>query len=117
MAKLASLLFIVCLLLSNSLYSVVSDNTQDEINYLISHIESSKCIFNRNGTDYKGSKVVSHIKKKYDYFNEDIKITEDFIALSATKSEISGKKYTVRCDDETEELGKWLLDALAKFRN
>lgn len=110
-------LFIIFLLFSNNANSDISDKTQDEIHYLISYIEHSECTFNRNGTDYKGNKVISHINKKHDYFKEDIKTTEDFITLSATKSEISGKKYTVRCDDEAEELGKWLLDALAKFRN
>ena len=110
--------FILFFLLSCNAYSDVSDKTQNEIDYLLSHIEQSDCLFNRNGIDYKGSKVISHIKTKYKYFKEEIKTTEDFITLSATKSEMSGKKYTVRCNkNDTEELGRWLFDVLTRSRS
>ena len=93
-----ALSFILFFLFSSNANADISDKTQNEINYLLSHIEQSECIFNRNGLDYKGSKVVKHIKTKYNYFKDEIKTTEDFITLSATKSEMSGKEYTVRCN-------------------
>ena len=109
------LIFIVLFLLNSNVNSAVNEKTQKEIHYLLTYIEQSECLFNRNGTDYEGSKVVPHINKKYDYFKDEIKTTEDFIALSATKSELSGRKYTVRCnDEEAEELGQWLLEVLNK---
>ena len=110
--------FILFFLFSCNAYSDVSDKTQNEIDFLLSHIKQSDCIFNRNGIDYKGNKVISHIKTKYKYFKDEIKTTEEFITLSATKSEMSGKKYTVRCNEnDTEELGTWLLDILTKSRS
>ena len=110
--------FILFFILSCNAYSDVSNKTQNEIDYLLSHVEQSDCLFNRNGIDYKGSKVISHIKTKYKYFKEEIKTTEDFITLSATKSEMSGKKYTVRCNkNDTEELGRWLFDVLTRSRS
>lgn len=111
-----TLLCILFFLFTSNTNSAANENTQNEIRYLLTHIEQSECLFNRNGTDYKGNKVVSHIKTKYNYFKDKIKTTEDFIELSATKSELSGKKYTVRCNEgETEELGKWLLEALSNL--
>ena len=109
-------IFITLFLFNSNTNSAANEKTQKEIHYLLTYIEQSECLFNRNGTDYKGNEVVPHINKKYDYFKDDIKTAENFIALSATKSELSGKKYTVRCNDgETEELGKWLLEVLSKL--
>lgn len=114
--KVASF-FILCFLFSGVVNSDVNKKNKEEIEYLMSHVKNSECIFNRNGEDYKGSEAVTHIKRKYDYFKEEIKTTEDFVALSATKSEISGEKYKVKCkQSETEELGQWLLHVLSDFR-
>ncbi len=111
------LFFILWLLSSNTAYSDINKTQQREIDFLISYVNHSQCIFNRNGINYKGSEAVTHIKRKYDYFKNDIKTTEDFIALAATKSEISGRKYTVKCtNSERQALGKWLLKALSAFR-
>lgn len=111
------LFFILWLLFSNAAYSDIDNNEQREIDFLISYVNNSKCIFNRNGIDYKGSEAVTHIKRKYDYYKNDIKTTKDFIELAATKSEISGRKYTVKCkNSEIQALGKWLLKALNTLR-
>lgn len=109
-------IFITLFLFNSNANSAGNEKTQKEIHYLLTYIEQSECLFNRNGIDYEGSEVISHINKKYTYFKDEIKTTEDFIALSATKSELSGKKYTVRCNDgETEELGQWLHEVLNKL--
>jgi hypothetical protein len=111
------LFFILWLLLSDMAYSNIDKKQQKEINFLISHVNNSECIFNRNGIDYKGSEAVTHIIRKYDYYKNKIKTTEDFIELAATKSEISGRHYTVKCkNSEIQELGKWLLKALSTLR-
>jgi len=111
------LFFILWLLFSNAAYSNIDKNQQMEIDFLISYVHNSKCIFNRNGINYKGSEAVTHIKRKYDYFKNEIKTTKDFIELAATKSEISGRNYTVKCkNSKLQELGKWLLKALSTLR-
>ncbi|MFT5591792.1 MAG: hypothetical protein ACI8SR_000147 [Oceanicoccus sp.] len=93
-----------------------SANTQ-EINHLLSFVESTQCKYERNGTLHSGVDAVAHIKKKYDYFKDDIKTTEDFIELSATKSTMSGKVYNVHCPNEKAITAKqWLLNELASFR-
>ena len=91
-------------------------NTQ-EINHLLSFVESTECKYERNGIQHNGVDAVAHIKKKYDYFEDDIDTAEDFIELSATKSTMSGKAYKVHCPDEDVITSKkWLLDELAAFR-
>ena len=111
------LFFILWVLFSNAAYSNIDKNQQMEIDFLISYVHDSKCIFNRNGINYNGSEAVTHIKRKYDYFKNEIKTTKDFIELAATKSEISGRNYTVKCkNSELQELGKWLLKVLSTLR-
>lgn len=89
-----------------------------EVEYLLEFVQNSRCVINRNGTDYPAEKGVAHIKKKYDYFRDDINSTEDFITYSATKSTMSGKDYSVTCPGrETIRAQDWLLEVLLKLRS
>jgi len=89
-----------------------------EIDHLLSFVQHSSCRINRNGKFYDASDAVSHIKKKYAYFKDEIQTTEQFIELSATKSTLSGKYYMVQCEDSKQVSTKeWLLDELANFRD
>jgi len=91
-----------------------------EMDHLLSYVEKSGCRFYRNGTWYTDAKAVrGHIETKYDYFVGKGKInsTEDFIRWCATKSEISGKLYQVKCGSGPEQpLGQWLTAELNRFR-
>ena len=88
-----------------------------EINHLLQYVKITECTYIRNGDAYKGPKAVSHIQRKYDYFEDDIHSAEDFIRLSATKSTMSGKKYHIKCPNQPQvESGRWLLDELARYR-
>jgi len=95
----------------------VADNKKHEVLYLLNFIQQSGCEMSRNGSNHSGEDAVAHIQKKYDYFRKDVESTEDFIRLSATKSTMSGKYYTVKCNGR--EIGKtkdWLLKELAVYR-
>ena len=88
-----------------------------EINHLLNYVKTTQCTYIRNGDSYKGPKAVSHIQRKYDYFEDDIHSAEDFIRLSATKSTMSGSRYHIKCPNQPEvESGRWLLDELARYR-
>lgn len=90
---------------------------QNEINHLLNYIESTQCKYERNGSLYSGVDAVSHIKKKYNYYADDIKTAEDFIRLSATKSMMSGNFYKMHCKDQAAEKSQnWLLKELSHFR-
>lgn len=91
--------------------------TQDEIRHLLKFIESTSCQYERNGSFHNGSEAVAHIKKKYQYFADDIKTAEDFINYSASKSTFSGKYYTIHCPEQKPIKSQtWLLNELTRYR-
>ena len=93
-------------------------DTTAEINYLLNYVKTTQCKYIRNGSEHSGVDAAAHIKKKYDYFKDDIKSAEDFIRLSATKSTMTGSKYYIQCPNFPKvESGKWLLAELKKFRS
>ncbi|WP_161635439.1 DUF5329 family protein [Methylomicrobium lacus] len=66
---------------------------------------------------HSGKEAAEHIRKKYAHFKDQIATAEDFIALSATKSELSGKKYRVFCAGEkVQDSERWLLGELKSYR-
>ncbi len=88
-----------------------------EINHLINYVKTTECKYIRNGKVHTGAEGAKHIKSKYDHYKDEIKTTEDFIRLSATKSMMSGKKYYIQCAGSSKvESGKWLLIELKKYR-
>jgi len=88
----------------------------EEIDHLLGFIAASPCTFIRNDVDYGGEQAVAHIKDKYEYYRDDIRSAEDFIALAASKSMLSGKPYLVRCDADTVPAADWLNQELTAFR-
>ncbi len=110
-------LFLSCLFLSNIIAADVPVDQVGEVSNLLKFVKDSGCVINRNGTDHPADKGISHIQKKYDYFRDDIKSTEDFIKYSATKSTMSGDYYTVTCSGkETIRTHDWLMSELKRFR-
>ncbi len=94
-----------------------SASTQDEINHLLNFVSSTDCKYERNGDLHNGLEAVAHIKKKYEYYAEDIKTAEDFIKYSATKSKMSGKYYKIHCKDMAAvKSQEWLLEELKAYR-
>jgi hypothetical protein len=87
-----------------------------EIGHLLDFIAASPCAFIRNDVAYDGAQAVDHIKDKYDHYREDIHSAEDFIALAASKSAMSGKPYLVTCDGAETSAAEWLTQELAAFR-
>jgi len=53
---------------------------------------------------------------KYEYTKRWIKSAEDFIKYTATKSSMSGRPYTVRCDGREILCAEWLSEELNRFR-
>jgi hypothetical protein len=92
-------------------------DTELEIKHIIEYIESSKCTFIRNGKEYNTKEALEHILNKYEYTKRLIKSAEDFIEYTATKSSMSGRPYTVRCDGREILSFEWLLEELKRFRD
>lgn len=94
-------------------------NVQVEINFLLGYVEGSEaCQFNRNGSWHDSKAAQEHLRTKYKYLaaRNRINTTEDFIEMAASKSSLSGKPYTVKCDRITMTSNQWLRDELTRFR-
>lgn len=105
-------------LLSCSAMADVPADKRPEVSHLIEFVKTSSCIVTRNGDDHQGKDAAKHISKKYQHYRDDIKTSEDFIRLSATKSTMSGKMYKVKCPGKRELTTQdWLLGELKVFRD
>ena len=94
-----------------------SDSLAGAIDYLISYVKNSDCIFIRNGREHSGRDAVVHIQRKYAHFRDEIKTPEDFIRLTATKSLLTGKPYLVKTPEGVTLTSEdWLLEALQSYR-
>lgn len=112
---------LLALMVATSAWAAEPDaNTKQEISYLIEHLASSGCQFNRNGTWYEASRAVSHIKRKYEYLLDKGSVTDTdaFIRLAATQSSSSGKPYLVKCGGQPEQpSATWFQSVLAELRS
>lgn len=91
----------------------------DEIDHLLTHLQSSGCQFNRNGDWHDAADAAEHLQKKLNYALDKGAITsaEDFIDQAATQSSMSGKAYQVRCAQAAPQpSGQWLREELERYR-
>jgi hypothetical protein len=105
---------------SPGLSADLSPTSKSEVHHLLTYIEQPGSQFYRNGIWYKDTKAVrEHVELKYNYYTKkgQINSAEDFIKWSASKSEISGKPYMVKCGNGSPTLlAQWLLDELERYR-
>jgi len=86
------------------------------IEFLLARVANSDLEFVRNGKTHSPSAAVKHMRRKYEYYEDRIDTAEDFIALAATKSMISGKQYTIRSHSGVQPAAEWLKLVLAEYR-
>ncbi|MDQ6976002.1 MAG: DUF5329 domain-containing protein [Mariprofundaceae bacterium] len=92
-------------------------NQEDEIKHLLMFVATTSCTYERNGSFHNGGEARNHINKKYQYYKNKVKSTEDFIKYAATKSSISGRKYKIHCaQSATINSSDWLLEELKIYR-
>lgn len=89
---------------------------QDEIQYLLQYVEISGCEFERNGTVYGSKEARSHLERKYNYVRKYVDNTKDFIKYAASESSMSGRKYQVTCNGNTQASAEWLHGELSTYR-
>jgi hypothetical protein len=93
------------------------DTLLGTINYLLTYVEESNCVFIRNGKEYNSKEAAKHIKTKYDSLMFDIKTPEEFIERAATKSMLSGQLYWVQCTEHSPiPSADWLMGDLFSYR-
>jgi hypothetical protein len=114
---LGTIIIVLSAALGSQALAGVSEQTQSEIDYLLDYVAQANCVFIRNGKEYDAERAVKHMRKKYEHFQDEIVTVDDFIALAATKSLLSGKPYWVRLVDGTElKSADWLHAAVKDYR-
>jgi hypothetical protein len=97
--------------------SAFADDENPEIEYLLSSIGSSECVFVRNGGRHSAEKAEEHLRMKYKRGRRYATSTEAFIERLASKSSITRKLYMMDCPGaEPEPTGEWLMQRLEEFR-
>lgn len=98
----------------------LSSSAKQEIEHLFTHLKSSGCQFNRNGSWYSAAEASVHIRKKYDYLVGKglLDTSESFIEKAATESSMSGKQYQVKCEGHSVVLSSvWFNNELKVYRS
>ncbi|MBO6557093.1 MAG: DUF5329 family protein [Pseudomonadales bacterium] len=105
---------VLCLLLLAVLVTpgvtYATGSLASDIKRLIQAVEISGCTFMRNGKAHASKESGKHISRKYAHFEDDIDSIESFVALTATKSLISGKPYVVQCENTVTSSSEWMLN-------
>ena len=97
----------------------LSVRSRDEIQHLLARLGNSGCEFNRNGNWYSAAEAQTHLTHKLDYLVKRnlLASSEDFIALGASTSSMSGKAYQVKCANaKAVDSTVWLGEALLRYR-
>ena len=117
MKKVKTAILISAVLFYYLLSTAYAGEMENEIDHLVKYIGNSGCTFIRNDEVHGPAEAVDHILRKYGYFKDDIKATEDFIDLCATKSTVSKKDYYIKCGDQEPVRSKdWLTEELRRYR-
>lgn len=110
-------LAVLTCLAATHLSADVAPGQKQEVEHLINYLETSSCLMIRNGGSHEGAEAAKHVRRKYNYFRDDISSTEEFIELSATRSTMSSKPYEVHCPGEPPmNSADWLLAELEVYR-
>ena len=108
---------IVVVLFAGAARAALPPAQKTEIDHLLNFVRQTTCEIERNGSLHDGAAAADHIEKKFAYYRDRIDSTEKFIELSASRSTVSGRYYTVRCGDgERIRTRDWLLKELGDFR-
>jgi len=99
--------------------SVATGNDSDpEIEFLLTSIGSSDCTFTRNGIDHSAEKAESHLRMKYGKARRYIADADDFIDRLASESSWTGIDYSITCPESGKQSSRdWLNEKLADYRS
>ena len=111
---LASIFAFACMS-TTAAESAAQSESAAAIEYLLDSVAASDLKFMRNGKAHTGAEAAEHMRRKYKHFDDRIQSADDFIDLAATKSMLSGKKYTVRSADVEMATADWLRAVLADY--
>lgn len=111
--------FLVISIAASMFMSTVAfaDDTDAEIEYLVSTIGASDCTFIRNGKRHDAHDAEAHLRMKYRRGKRYAPTAEKFIERLASASSMSKKPYYIECDgQEALPSGEWLTAQLHEYR-
>ncbi len=117
-AFLLGLLVLVCYPLQAT--GVPDQLAQQEIDYLLSRLETSGCRFFPHGDWYDAARARQHLERKYAWLvkRDLVASAEQFIERAGTKSSRSGEPYLVqRADAPAIPSADWLSEELKNYRD
>ena len=120
--KSQNTILLVCLLAVSPLPRLTTAAAQQEnlgktISYLMNYVENSNLIFIRNSKEHSPAEAAAHMRRKYNYFKDEINTPEDFVRLCASKSLRTGRPYMLRLNDGSElRCDQWMLSVLNRYR-
>ncbi len=93
-----------------------TDDELAKIEFLLSAVGSSGCIFIRNGKEHAAEDAEEHLRMKYRRGKKWATNAELFIDRIATKSSFSGKLYRIHCSAHEPQLtADWLRKRLVEY--
>lgn len=117
MIKTAERCFVLLLLCVLSPQLAAAETADEEIQFLIEAVGKSGCDFIRNGDRHDSEAAVEHLQRKYRRGKRYAKTAENFIDRLASKSSISGKPYSILCEESGEHTASdWLHGTLQAHR-
>ena len=109
----------VSILVAMTVFSeaVEAGTMDDEIDFLLTTVGSSECVFIRNGDQHEAAAAQKHLQMKRKRGKRYYDNADEFIEKLASKSSFSGKLYYIQCGDEAEQpAGEWFSAALSTYR-
>jgi len=95
----------------------VAQDTDVEIEYLLTTVGNSDCVFVRNGKRHSAASAESHLRLKYGKTRGHINGADEFITKLASESSWTGIPYTLECPGDEGQLTKtWLFARLNDYR-
>ena len=89
-----------------------------EIEFLLTSVGNSECVFVRNGSRHSAVEAESHLRLKYGKTYKHIDDANEFIEKLASQSSWTGKPYTIDCPGADPQASRdWLTARLQAYRS
>jgi hypothetical protein len=116
---IATGLLLVVLVAPASAQQALDQSTveQQKIDWLIDSVATlHNARFIRNGQAYDATRAADHLRLKLRFAGDRVKTAEDFIDYCATRSSMSGRRYSIRfADGRTVDAATFLRERLAAY--
>ena len=114
--QLLSRIMLLCIVMVTTM--ATAKESDPEVEYLLSAVGNSDCLFIRNGTEHPPAEAEAHLRMKYRKGARYVSSADDFIARIASKSSWSGRPYQIHCPGhELQSSSQWLNDRLNRYRS